>query len=41
MCYGDEVNVSIHQEKIAKIPLPEMDPVAGKDGPLTQHWKEG
>lgn len=24
---------------IAKVPLPDSDPVAGRDGPLLEHWK--
>lgn len=39
MCYGDESDVHAHEEKISKIPIPEMDPVEGKGGPLTVHWK--
>jgi uncharacterized protein YjlB len=39
MCYGGEVEVRAHTEKIAKIATPEMDPVEGKDGPLKDHWK--
>lgn len=27
------------QKNIRQVPLPETDPVAGKDGPLLQHWK--
>jgi uncharacterized protein YjlB len=26
-------------ENIANVPLPETDPVAGKEGALLQHWK--
>jgi uncharacterized protein YjlB len=40
MCYGDG-NVRAHQDKIAKIARPDMDPVCGKEGPLAEHWKEG
>jgi uncharacterized protein YjlB len=24
---------------IAAVPVPKTDPVAGKDGPLVQHWR--
>ena len=41
MCYGDEAEVRAHMEKIAKIAMPEMDPVEGKDGRLKDHWKTG
>lgn len=41
MCYGGEGEVRAHMEKIAKIAMPEMDPVEGKDGPLKDHWKTG
>jgi uncharacterized protein YjlB len=37
MCYGDS-DVRAHQEKIAKISIPENDPVEGKSGPLKEHW---
>jgi uncharacterized protein YjlB len=40
MCYGDESDVRAHQEKIAKIVTPVMDPVEGKEGPLKDHWKQ-
>lgn len=26
-------------ENIARVPMPETDPVAGRDGPLLQHWR--
>jgi uncharacterized protein YjlB len=26
-------------DNIAKVPLPKTDPVAGKDGPLLEHWQ--
>jgi uncharacterized protein YjlB len=40
MCYGDESDIRARQEEIAKIAIPGMDPVAGKEGPLKEHWKE-
>jgi uncharacterized protein YjlB len=40
MCYGDDGDVRAYQEKIAKIAMPDMDPVVGKEGPLMEHWKE-
>lgn len=40
MCYGDASEVPADQEKISKIPIPEMDPVEGSGGPLKEHWKE-
>ena len=40
MCYGEDMDVRAHRDKIAKIATPEMDPVGGKDGPLTEHWKQ-
>ena len=39
MCYGGDSDVKVHQEKIGKIATPTSDPVEGKDGPLSEHWK--
>jgi len=39
MNYGGEGDVKAHWEKVEKIPIPEMDPVGGKEGPLLEHWK--
>ena len=33
-----------HEKALASIPLvppPNLDPVYGKDGPLTRHWRDG
>ena len=39
MCYGGGGDVRAHLEKVAKIPIPERDPVEGYHGPLSDHWK--
>ena len=39
-CYSDDINVRAHQEKIAEIATPDMDPIGGKDGPLKVYWKQ-
>ncbi|MFD3001783.1 cupin domain-containing protein [Pontibacter toksunensis] len=38
ICTEDD-EVEEKQQNIRQVPLPETDPVAGKDGPLLQHWK--
>lgn len=38
MCYGKKGERPKTDEKIAKIPMPESDPVYGDEGPLLEHW---
>ena len=38
MCYGEAGERPGTDENIARVPLPESDPLQGPDGPLTQHW---
>ena len=33
-----EADLKVARERIAKVPLPEQDPLHGKDGPLLQLW---
>lgn len=38
MKYGHADERADVQERIARVPLPEADPVYGKDGPLMRYW---
>jgi len=38
MCYGEAGERPGTDENIARVPLPESDPLRGPDGPLMQHW---
>ena len=38
MCYGKAGERPQADKNIAKVPLPQMDPVYGVDGPLAKHW---
>lgn len=38
MCYGNPGERPGADERIGRVPLPEMDPVFGAGGPLKQHW---
>ncbi|TPE41067.1 cupin domain-containing protein [Pontibacter mangrovi] len=33
-------DVEAKRSNIARVPMPKTDPVAGKDGPLLQHWDQ-
>jgi len=39
MKYGKPGERPRADENIARVPLPETDPVFGKDGPLLKHWR--
>ncbi len=41
MQYGHADERPAAQERIDRVPLPEADPVYGKDGPLIRHWRHG
>ena len=38
MCYGKAGERPRADKNIAKVPLPQMDPVYAVDGPLAKHW---
>jgi uncharacterized protein YjlB len=38
MCRADPAVHDAAAERIARVPLPPADPVAGPDGPLVRHW---
>jgi len=38
MNYGQPKERPQADENIARIPLPELDPVYGSNGPLYEHW---
>jgi len=38
MCYGQEGERPLTDSNIAQVPLPELDPVHGADGPLMSTW---
>jgi uncharacterized protein YjlB len=40
MCYGKPGERPRADENIARVPLPETDPVYGADGPLLAHWRK-
>ena len=39
MCYGKAAERPQADKNIAKVPLPQMDPVYGVGGPLAKHWR--
>jgi uncharacterized protein YjlB len=39
MNYGKPGERPRADENIARVPLPETDPIFGKDGPLLRHWR--
>ncbi|CAB1063518.1 Cupin domain-containing protein [Olavius sp. associated proteobacterium Delta 1] len=39
MCYGKAGERPQPDKNIARVPLPQMDPVYGVDGPLAKQWK--
>ena len=39
LCRGGEASADRQAASIAAVPLPEADPVAGRDGPLLRHWR--
>lgn len=39
MCYGKEGERPASDERIRRVPLPQFDPLVGRNGPLTQHWR--
>jgi uncharacterized protein YjlB len=39
MCYGIASERPQADETIAQVPLPEADPIYGKNGPLFEHWR--
>ncbi len=39
MCYGKEGERPASDERIRNVPLPQFDPLVGRKGPLTQHWR--
>jgi len=39
MNYGKRGERPLADENIARVPLPETDPVFGEDGPLLKHWR--
>jgi uncharacterized protein YjlB len=39
MNYGRPQERPLADENIARVPLPEMDPVHGAGGPLLEHWR--
>jgi len=38
MCYGKAGERPQADERIVKVPLPQMDPVYGNGGPMADHW---
>jgi uncharacterized protein YjlB len=40
LCYGDPGERPQADENIARVALPDADPVYGITGPLTEHWSE-
>ena len=38
LCRGEPDKQSAAMERIARVPLPEADPLFGPDGPLFEHW---
>lgn len=38
MCYGKTGERPDADNRIARVPLPERDPIYGSDGPLLKHW---
>jgi uncharacterized protein YjlB len=39
LCRGSKADRDKALASIPRVPLPERDPVYGKDGPLTKHWR--
>lgn len=39
MCYGEQSERPQSLENIKSVPLPQSDPIYGKEGPLFEHWK--
>ena len=39
MCYGKAGERPQADDRIAKLSLPDLDPVYGAEGPLTEFWK--
>jgi len=39
MCYGNAGERPQADDRIAKLPLPHLDPVYGAQGPIADHWK--
>jgi len=40
MCQGDEQKQKARAKAIAQVPLPNEDPVYGKEGPLLRYWNQ-
>jgi uncharacterized protein YjlB len=38
MCYGESGERPQADHNIARVPVPEADPVYGTDGPLIEYW---
>jgi uncharacterized protein YjlB len=41
MCYGEPGERPQADERIARVPMPDNDPVYGAHGPLLEHWRLG
>src|SRR6267378_2638813 len=37
--YGKASELARAEQNIARLPLPEADPIYGEDGPLMEHWR--
>jgi len=40
MCYGKKTERARAEQNIARVPLPEADPIYGADGPLLDYWRQ-